>query len=41
MLDVYVCVSGCDEEFAVKIDKDPMCCPFCQGEVTYSHSTEE
>jgi predicted RNA-binding Zn-ribbon protein involved in translation (DUF1610 family) len=38
-LDVYVC--SCDEEFAVKEDKEPNGCPFCgTGEIEWSHSTK-
>jgi len=36
-LDVYYCVS-CQDEFAVKINKDPQYCPFCGNEVDYSHT---
>lgn len=39
-LDIYQC-AFCNEDFGVKEDKEPQLCPFCQGEVTFSHSVEE
>jgi predicted RNA-binding Zn-ribbon protein involved in translation (DUF1610 family) len=39
-LDVYVC--ECDEEFAVKEDKEPHSCPFCGSlDIEWSHFAKE
>ena len=39
-LDVYYC-TVCEEDFAVKKEKEPQYCPYCKGEVTWGHDTEE